>query len=92
MARTRLFGQLRRIAGRVLAERHPSSPTLDAGRGHLTRRQLTSGALQLAAASALAACGGDDSSKRPGNERVAVVGAGIDMPAGSSLLCLARKR
>ncbi len=77
MARTRLFGQLRRIAGRVLAERHPATPTVDAGRGQLTRRQLTSGALQLAAASALSACGGDDSGKRPGNERVAVVGAGI---------------
>jgi len=77
MARTRLFGQLRRIAGRVLAERHAATPTLDAGRGQLTRRQLTSGALQLAAASALSACGGDDSAKRPGNERVAVVGAGI---------------
>jgi monoamine oxidase len=43
----------------------------------LTRRQLTSGALQLAAANALSACGGDDSQKRPGSERVAVVGAGI---------------
>ena len=77
MARTRLFGQLRRIVGRVMAERDAATPRVDAGRGQMTRRQLTSGAVQLAAASALSACGGDDSGKRPGNERVAVVGAGI---------------
>ena len=77
MARTRLFGQLRRIVGRVLAERDAATPRVDAGRGQLTRRQLSAGAIQLAAASALSACGGDDSGKRPGTERVAVVGAGI---------------
>lgn len=77
MARTRLFGQLRRIVGRALAERDATTPRVDAGRGQLTRRQLTGGAVQLAAASALSACGGDDSGKRPGSERVAVVGAGI---------------
>lgn len=77
MARTRLFGQLRRIAARVLAGRHGAVSGVDAGRAHLTRRQLTAGALQLTAASVLSACGGDDSGKRPGDERVAVVGAGI---------------
>jgi len=61
----------------VLAERRSATPNLDAGRAHLTRRQLTAGALQLAAAGALSGCGGDDSTKRPGTERVAVVGAGI---------------
>jgi monoamine oxidase len=50
---------------------------VDAEREHLTRRQLTAGALQLAAAGVLSGCGGDDSTKRPGTERVAVVGAGI---------------
>ncbi len=77
MARTRLFGQLRRIAARVLAERGGTAAGMDAGRGHLTRRQLTAGALQLTAASVLSACGGDDSGKRPSDERVVVVGAGI---------------
>jgi hypothetical protein len=41
MARTRLFGQLRRIAARVLVERRPEPHDLDAGLRHLTRRQLT---------------------------------------------------
>ena len=77
MARTRLFGQLRRIAARVLAERHAGAAIVDHRRGHLTRRQLTSGALQLAAAGVLSGCGGDDSAKRPPSARVAVVGAGI---------------
>ncbi len=77
MARTRLFGQLRRIAARALAEHRPARLDVDAGRGHLTRRQLTWGAAQLAVAGTLSACGGDDSGKRPGGERVAVVGAGI---------------
>lgn len=78
MARTRLFGQLRRIAARALASRAPASLTLDAESGHLTRRQLTLGALQLAAVTALPACNSDDDGKRrPGGERVAVVGAGI---------------
>jgi monoamine oxidase len=43
----------------------------------LTRRQLTAGALQLTAAGVLGACGGGDSGKRPSDERVVVVGAGI---------------
>ena len=73
MARTRLFGKLRMIAANALAERERMCRPLDGGQGVLTRRQLTLGA----AASALGACGGDDSGKRPGNERVAVVGAGI---------------
>lgn len=77
MARTRLFGQLRRIAAGVLAERQSARAVAPLAREQLTRRQLTSGALQLAAAGALSACGGNDSEKRPGNERVAVVGAGI---------------
>jgi monoamine oxidase len=77
MARTRLFAQLRRIAARVLSERYVASSGVDAGRGHLTRRQLTAGALELVAAGALGACAGSDSPKRPGAERVVVVGAGI---------------
>jgi monoamine oxidase len=77
MARTRLFGQLRRIAARALAEHLPERLAVDARRGHLTRRQLTWGTAQLAVAGALSGCGGDDSGKRPGGERVAVVGAGI---------------
>lgn len=77
MAKTRLFGKLRRIVASVLAERPRKPSGSDAGRFHLTRRQLTWGSVQLAAAGALAACGGEGSEKRPGNERVAVVGAGI---------------
>jgi len=84
MARTLLFGRLRRIAARLLAgsslgEAQPphSVGRLDEERGHLTRRQLTWGAAQLAAGSALSACAGADSGKRPGSERVAIVGAGI---------------
>jgi len=88
MARTLLFGKLRRIAARLLAGRRDgsrfaeapsprSAAGLDAGRGPMTRRQLTWGAAQLAAGGALSACAGADSGKRPGSERVAVVGAGI---------------
>lgn len=77
MARTRLFGQLRRIAARSLADAGATPASLDARRRHLTRRQLTLGAVELGVAGALAACGGGDSARRPGNERVAVVGAGI---------------
>ncbi|HVY32619.1 MAG TPA: NAD(P)/FAD-dependent oxidoreductase [Polyangiaceae bacterium] len=77
MAKTRLFGKLRRIVASVLAER-PSRPRgSDVGRFHLTRRQLTWGSAQLAAAGALSACAGQGDEKRPGSERVAVVGAGI---------------
>jgi monoamine oxidase len=76
MARTRLFGQLRRIAARVFSERGPQRADLDAARRHLTRRQLTLGTAQLAAAGVLSACDGT-SGRRPGGERVAVVGAGI---------------
>lgn len=77
MAKTRLFAKLRRIAARALAERPPRKLGSDGGRFHLTRRQLTWGAAQLAAAQALAACSSGESGRRPGNERVAVVGAGI---------------
>ncbi len=77
MARTRLFGQLRRIAARALAEHLPERLDVDVGRAHLTRRELTWGTAQLAVASALGGCGDDRSGKRPGGERVAVVGAGI---------------
>jgi monoamine oxidase len=77
MARTRLFGKLRGIAQRVSWERRALRPEVDARQGVLTRRQLTIGAAQLAVAGSLAACAGEDSGKRPGNERVAVIGAGI---------------
>ena len=77
MARTRLFGQLRRIAARALAEHLPERLDVDVRRGHLTRRQLTWGTAELAVISALGACGGGESGKRPGDERVAVVGAGV---------------
>ncbi len=77
MARTRLFGKLRRIAAAALAARPRESRGVDGGKPLLTRRQLTLGAAQLTAFTALPACGGDDSGKRPGGERVAVVGAGI---------------
>jgi monoamine oxidase len=60
MARTRLFGQLRRIAAGVLAERRAGLGGTQGPRPHLTRRQLTLGAAQLVAAGALAACGSDD--------------------------------
>lgn len=77
MARTRLFAKLRRIAAHA-RQAQPEAPRRpDGGRFHLTRRQLTLGAAQLAAAHALSACAGEDSARRPGNERVAVVGAGI---------------
>ena len=72
-----MFGQLRRIAARALAERHGGGPRVDAGRAHLTRRQLTAGALQLTAAGLLGACSSDDSDQGARGERVAVVGAGI---------------
>jgi monoamine oxidase len=77
MARTRLFGKLRRIAASALAGRCRTRRVVDAGQPLLTRRQLTLGSVQLAAGSAVAGCAGDDSGKRPGSERVAVVGAGI---------------
>jgi monoamine oxidase len=77
MARTVLFGKLRRIATLVLAERQSERATADAERGLLTRRQLTWAGAQLAVASALPSCAGGDSARRPGGDRVAVVGAGI---------------
>src|SRR5215207_6330770 len=77
MARTRLFGKLGRIAARALARRAPALRMVDDGRHVLKRRQLTFGAAQLLAGGALAACAGEDSGRRPGSERVAVVGAGI---------------
>ncbi len=52
MAKTRLFGQLRRIAARVLMDRRAAVPNVDAEREHLTRRQLTTGASQLGGARA----------------------------------------
>lgn len=76
MAKTRLFGKLRRIAARVLAERHAGPPRTGSSLPGLTRRQLTWGTLQLAAASALPACSGDDDAGSAA-ARVAVVGAGI---------------
>lgn len=75
MARTRLFGKLRRIAARALAARLPPPRRVDAETPLLTRRQLTRDAAQLAAASVLGACG--EPGKRPGDMRVAVIGAGI---------------
>jgi monoamine oxidase len=49
---------------------------VDAETPVLTRRQLTWGGTQLAAASVLGACSSDQD-KRPGDMRVAVIGAGI---------------
>jgi monoamine oxidase len=77
MARTRLFGQLRRIAARAFVERRHATPGVDVGRGHLTRRQLTAGALELAAAGALSACVGSDAGEASRDQRVVVVGAGV---------------
>jgi monoamine oxidase len=93
MARTRLFGQLRRIAAGVLAERRAGRGRANGPTPQLTRRQLTWGAAQLVAASAISACGSDDGGHdaggshegggegggggEPAGERVAVVGAGI---------------
>jgi monoamine oxidase len=77
MARTRLFGKLRRILRGALAGRPSAARVVDAERAVLTRRQLTWGAAQLAAGGMLPACAGEDSGRRPGTERVAVVGAGI---------------
>jgi monoamine oxidase len=79
MARTPLFGQLRRIAARALAA-HGREIGGDAPAGvQWTRRQLTWGAAPLAALSLLPGCGTDDDepSSGGGGERVAVVGAGL---------------
>jgi monoamine oxidase len=75
MSRTRLFGKLRRIAGRALAGRPGSAASVGAPR--LTRRELGAASAQLATAALLGGCAGEDSGKRPGTERIAVVGAGI---------------
>ena len=77
MARTRLFGQLRRIAAHALAQRSSEPGHAGAPSPRLTRRQLTVGAAQLATASALGACSSDDARAHPESPRVAVVGAGI---------------
>src|SRR5689334_14337336 len=78
MARTRLFGKLRRIASRALWERRETGRQRDGQQPVLTRRQLTLGTAQLLAATGLAACSGeDDSGDSLRRERVAVVGAGI---------------
>jgi hypothetical protein len=77
MARTRLFGKLRRIAARALASRPNLVAQVDAEKSLLTRRQLTLAGAHLAVSSALAACGNDHAGKRPSDVRVAVVGAGI---------------
>jgi monoamine oxidase len=50
---------------------------VDAEQRLLTRRQLTLGAAELAAAGALAACSSDEQAKRARDVRVAVIGAGI---------------
>ena len=77
MAKTRLFAKLRRIAASTLAERPRVVRGSDGGRFHLTRRQLTWGVAQLAAAQALEACSSDSSDGGAGGPRVAVVGAGV---------------
>lgn len=77
MARTRLFGKLRKIAALALASRSAAPARVDAERPLLTRRQLTLGAAELATASALAACSSDEQGKRARDMRVAVIGAGI---------------
>lgn len=77
MARTRLFGKLRRIAAAALASRPRAVHSVDAEKRLLTRRQLTLASAELVAAGALAACGSDDAAKRPSDVRVAVIGAGI---------------
>lgn len=77
MARTLLFGQLRRIAARALASRHPEAPMSRASEVRWTRRQVTWGVAPLAAASLLPACGDDDDSTSEPRARVAVVGAGL---------------
>ncbi len=76
MARTRLFGKLRRIAGRVLSQRRREQGP-SAAPAVLTRRQLTLGAAQLVAAGSLAACATDAERERPPGQRVVVVGAGV---------------
>ncbi|MDF3070631.1 MAG: FAD-dependent oxidoreductase [Polyangiaceae bacterium] len=77
MARTRLFGQLRRIAARTLASRSPESEDRRSAAVRWTRRQLTLGVAPLAVGSLLPGCSDDDAERRPGAERVAVVGAGL---------------
>lgn len=77
MARTRLFGKLRRIAAAALAARPRTVRSVDAEKRLLTRRQLTLASAELVAAGALAACGSDGAAKRPSDVRVAVIGAGI---------------
>jgi monoamine oxidase len=76
MARTRLFEKLRGIAARAVTARLPPPRRVDAETPLLTRRQLTWDAAQLAAASVLGACASSEE-KRPGDMRVAVIGAGI---------------
>ncbi|RYZ08128.1 MAG: FAD-dependent oxidoreductase [Myxococcales bacterium] len=77
MARTRLFGQLRRIAARALASRPPQMGDVPSAGGRWTRRQVTWGVAPLAAASLLPGCGSDDAPSQPAGERVAIVGAGL---------------
>jgi monoamine oxidase len=79
MARTRLFGQLRRIAAQALAQRPPKHGHGRAPSPPLTRRQLLVGATAtpLSALSSLPGCSSDDTKARPGSERIAVVGGGI---------------
>jgi monoamine oxidase len=75
MAKTRLFGKLRKIAREVL---HPErAETRGAG---VPRRDVLKGVLALGAASALPACGGDDDEgggTKPSGVRIAIVGGGI---------------
>lgn len=75
MSRSRLFGKLRRIAGQALAARGVC-PTRATG-PRLSRRELGMATAELGAAVVLGGCAGADSGKRPGSERVAIVGCGI---------------
>ena len=82
MARTRLFGLLRRSAARAfIASRLGPEAAERAGCSahQLSRRRfLELSAAAAASAPVLAACGGDEATPRPGsNARVGVVGAGI---------------
>jgi monoamine oxidase len=77
MARTRLFGRLRRIAARACAAWPATARRVDAEHSLLTRRQLTLGAAQLVAASTLSACASDEQGQPGAAVRVAVIGAGI---------------
>jgi monoamine oxidase len=77
MARTRLFGKLRRIADRALSERRAERASLPAQNGSLTRRQLAAGAAQLAVLGTLGACSEGDASERRGDATIAIIGAGI---------------